>query len=118
MRPVAVCRLDELADATLTAVRAGGRELVLVRHGDQVYALRNVCPHQGARLSDGVLTCGRAAGGVGEHQAIKSGRTIRCPWHNWEFDAADGTAAHDPRRVRVATYPVSIEAGEVVVDVG
>lgn len=115
MNPTEVCSLDDLPDGTMRAFRVEGRDLLLVRNGDQVYALRDICPHQGAPLSAGVLTCARLAGGVGEHRADRSNRIIRCPWHNWEFDAGDGAALHDPTR-RVASYPASIRSGQVVVE--
>jgi len=88
---------------------------LFVRQKDQVYALRNICPHQGARLSGGILSCGRAAAGVGKHQAEHTDRIVRCPWHNWAFDAADGTALHAPDKVRVATYKAGIEDKHVYV---
>ena len=40
----------------LKRVEAGGRALVVVRDGERVFALRDICSHRGARLSDGVLT--------------------------------------------------------------
>jgi nitrite reductase/ring-hydroxylating ferredoxin subunit len=45
---------------------------------------------------------------------VRDGEIIRCPWHLWEFDLLTGLCLVDPK-VRVKTYPVSIEAGEVVV---
>ncbi len=75
--------------------------------------MRDVCPHQGARLSDGLVTCGRANDGVGRYRAVQDGRIVRCPWHNWEFDVTTGGGCHAPEHVRVATYPVTVENGQV-----
>ena len=110
-----VCSISDLPDGTMRAFEVAGRPLLLVRHGEKVYALRNVCPHQGAQLSGGVLTCSRGTGGVGEYRAEKGGRIIRCPWHNWAFDARDGSALHAPDKVRVATYPARLEGDAVCV---
>ena len=39
---------------------------------------------------------------------------VKCPWHQWEFDVKTGTAICDPR-LRVKTYRVAEENGELVV---
>ncbi len=82
-------------------------------------ALRNLCPHKA-----GPLCTGRVSGRVvadappsGENtnlDLIRDGEIIRCPWHLWEFDLLTGRCLVDPK-VRVKTYPVSIEDGEIVV---
>ena len=114
---VAVFDLGELPDGAMKAVRVGSRDLLVVRRGEQIHALRDVCLHQGARLSAGVLTCTRRGGAVGEYIADRMGQIIRCPWHNWEYDAADGACLHDPHRVRVASYEAGVEDGKVWVAV-
>jgi len=45
--------LDALTDGEPAVVRVGRREVVLVRHGDEVFALANRCPHQGAEMCRG-----------------------------------------------------------------
>ena len=116
MTDVVVCKLSELADGQMKAVRAGGRDLLVARHGDALYALRDVCPHFGAPLSRGVLSCARMAGEVGEYPIDESAPTVRCPWHNWEFDARSGTCHQDAAK-RVATYPAEAVDGDVVVTI-
>ena len=39
---------------------------------------------------------------------------IRCPWHLWEFDIPTGACLVDAT-VRVKTYPVTVEDGQVIV---
>jgi len=34
---------------------------------------------------------------------------LRCLWHGWEFDLRTGQSWFDPRQVRVRSYPVSVE---------
>ena len=113
--PIAVVSLAELPEGGMRRIAASGREILLVRQGDKVYALRNTCPHQGARLSDGVLSCARVAGAVGEYRSRQGEAIVRCPWHNWEYCVTNGAALHDPQHVRVATYPVTVENGQVFV---
>jgi nitrite reductase/ring-hydroxylating ferredoxin subunit len=83
------------------------------------HALRNLCPHK-----LGPLCVGRVSGRpeasappsayAGELEIARDGEVIRCPWHLWEFDITTGQCLVDPQ-MRVKTYPVSIEDGEVVV---
>ena len=115
MKALPVCSLEQLPDDTMRAFQVGGRELVFVRNGERIYALRNLCPHQGADLSEGMLSCRRVAAQVGEYRTDKGSQVVRCPWHNWEFDIASGTATHDPQGVRVATYQAYIADGQVYV---
>jgi nitrite reductase/ring-hydroxylating ferredoxin subunit len=115
MKQVSVCPLHDLPDGSMRMFHVDGRELVFVRNGEQVFALRDICPHQGARLSLGLLSCRRIAGDVGDYRTEGQLCVVRCPWHNWEFDIADGTSTHDPARVRVATYRAFLADGQVYV---
>ena len=91
MKRHTACQLDDIPDGTMKAVDLGGRRVLLVRHGQQVLAVRDVCPHQGARLSEGVLTGARVSAVV------------------------DGRCLDRSVRLRVATYEVEIEDDRVVV---
>ena len=115
MRRHPVCRLDEIEDGAMKEVHLGQRSLLLIRSGSRIYALRNTCPHQGAKLSGGVLTGLAGASGVGRYQYSKVGQIVRCPWHNWEFDASDGRCLNNPDRARVACYDAEVENGQVFV---
>ena len=85
----------------------------------EYYALRNLCPHK-----LGPLCVGRVDGRPvavappssyqGDPEIVQDGQIIRCPWHLWEFEIATGQCLVDPT-MRVKTYPVAIEDGEVVV---
>ena len=60
-------------------------------------AMDNVCPHRGGPLGQGV---------------IEDGKVI-CPWHGWGWDAKTGEAGPG---VKVAVYPVKIEAGTLLIE--
>ncbi len=98
-------------------VHVNGRALALVRAGDDFFALRDVCAHQGARLSAGRLGGVARAPTVGGEVVYESaGRVLQCPWHGWSYDVTSGRSLFDPDRVRVRTYPVRVEGDRVVVD--
>ncbi len=83
------------------------------------HALRNLCPHKAGPLCTGRVS-GRVVADAPPTTAethldlVREGEIIRCPWHLWEFDLLTGFCLVDPK-MRVKTYPVSIENGKVVV---
>ena len=96
-----LCAADALQPGEKKAVEVGRRHVVVVRAADgSFHALVDVCPHQGARLSAGPL----------------AGNVLRCPWHNFGFDVRTGRSVLEPERYRVGVYAVTIEDGDVVVD--
>jgi nitrite reductase/ring-hydroxylating ferredoxin subunit len=101
----------------LREFRIGGISIVLACK-DQVtfFALRNICPHQGADLSKGWLTGTNMPSDVGQFRFDRRNEILRCPWHAWEYDLCTGRSLHDPRNQRVKSYVVSIEDDHVVVE--
>jgi nitrite reductase/ring-hydroxylating ferredoxin subunit len=78
------------------------------------FALKNVCPHQGAPLSEGVLVAELTACRPGEYAFDAEHPHVRCPWHGWEYDLATGQSTYDPAHDRVRAYAVSVEDGSEV----
>jgi nitrite reductase/ring-hydroxylating ferredoxin subunit len=105
----------------VTVLRVGRVELGIVRwDGDDVYALRNVCPHAGGPVCEGRLGPRIVAPG-GDPLRLEVDEacpTVTCAWHGWEFDARDGRAVAGGSGMRVRTYPVWIEDGVVLVELG
>lgn len=96
---VPVARLEDIAEGSVCGVRIGKREIALVRTQGELFALAGVCRHTFGPLSDGL---------VDEFALI-------CPWHGWRYDVRDGTTDHPSSHV--ATFPVSVRDGEVLVTV-
>lgn len=67
-----------------------GEQVVVVRKGDQFFAIGATCTHQGGPLADGVVV----------------GDTVRCPWHHASFCLRNGQALRAPALGDVASYPV------------
>jgi nitrite reductase/ring-hydroxylating ferredoxin subunit len=75
-----VTDMAALPEATPTKMRAGINDLLVVRIGDAVHVLHNVCAHAGGPLNEGELVDG----------------CIQCPWHGSRFRLTDGTARRGP----------------------
>ena len=114
MTRVEVCRADELPSGARQVVSVDGREIGLFNVDGRLFAVRNVCPHQGAPLSAGVVGGTMLPSAPHEYVYGMRGRVIRCPWHKFEFDLETGRSIHDPERMCVATYRVTVEGGKVV----
>jgi len=63
---------------------------------DEVFALRDKCPHKGGPLSQGIIF----------------GRTVACPLHNWNIALETGIAVA-PDVGCAASFPVRVEGGAV-----
>ena len=77
-----------------------GKELVLlVRLGDEVFAIGGKCTHYGGPLGEGVV----------------SGETIRCPWHHACFSLRTGEAVRAPAFDPVPCWRVDFAGDRIVV---
>lgn len=52
---------------------------------------------------------------VYEYEYGREGEILRCPWHAWEFDVTTGRSVWGEDSYRLATYPVTVEDGDVFV---
>ncbi|MEI2775791.1 MAG: non-heme iron oxygenase ferredoxin subunit [Tetrasphaera sp.] len=100
--PVTVCRLDELPEVGPAQADIHGHLIAIVRTEDgDVYAIDDTCTHANVSLSEGEL----------------DGCQLECWLHGSRFDVRTGDPSGLPATVPVATYPVTIEDGQVVVSV-
>ena len=53
--------LDSVPEDKLTKAKAGAQTLVVVRRGEQIFALHDICSHQGCSLAEGKLIDRRQA---------------------------------------------------------
>jgi nitrite reductase (NADH) small subunit len=110
-----VCTLAELPAGGMRRVLLDRVAVVVIRKDDgELRALRDVCPHMGARLSRGGLQKMVVGDQPGERE-MSDQLVLRCPWHGQEFDLDSGECEADPGQ-RVRVYPVSVEEGRVVVE--
>ena len=100
MTAIRVAALADVAIGQPTLVEAGATRVVLVRIGDRVHALGDVCAHKGGPLSAGKL----------------SGARLACPWHGWMYDIRTGQCVFPGRGAAVPTYPVRVENDDIWVE--
>jgi nitrite reductase/ring-hydroxylating ferredoxin subunit len=115
-RRFTVCKADELLPGQRLVTDLGGRSVGIFNVDGRFYALHNRCPHRGGPLCLGPVTgLTRSTADFG-YAYGDEGRILRCAWHGWEFEIETGRAVTDPK-MRAKTFPVTLEAGEVVVHI-
>lgn len=96
---VRVCALSEVPEEGALAVELDGEPVAVVRTGDEVFALRDVCSHAEVTLSEGEVY----------------DNTIECWLHGSCFDLRTGKPTNPPATQPVPTYRVKIEGDDVLV---
>ena len=99
-------------------VEIDGRALVVVNDGERFYAIRDICPHQGARLSDGHCKSRLRVTSVGAQPEIQADDLVlQCAWHGWMFALDTGRALTETDGARVRTYSARVQDSRVLVDI-
>jgi naphthalene 1,2-dioxygenase system ferredoxin subunit len=93
---------DELPQDDVWAVEVEGRDIAIYGVNGQPYASDNLCSHGNARLCDGYV----------------DGHLVECPFHQAMFDLHDGSVTCGPATEPVRSWPVKIEGGRVLLDLG
>lgn len=89
--------LDDIPRQGARVVRAADGDIAVFRTlDDEVFALRDRCPHKGGPLSQGIV----------------HGRKVACPLHDWKIHLDTGMAVA-PDEGCAARYPVRVEGGRV-----
>jgi 3-phenylpropionate/trans-cinnamate dioxygenase ferredoxin subunit len=98
---VVTLALEDLAEATPARVEVEGVPVCLVRTGDLVRALHDVCSHQRWSLADGAVY----------------GDGVECSLHGSTFDLDTGAPSSLPATRPVQTFATRVADGAVEVDV-
>jgi 3-phenylpropionate/trans-cinnamate dioxygenase ferredoxin subunit len=81
----------------------GGRTFAIYRSPDDEYfATDGLCTHEKVHLADGLVM----------------DDIIECPKHNGRFNYKTGAARGAPVCVNLKTYPVKVDAGKVLIQIG
>jgi len=76
-----------------------GEDVLIIRRGDEVFAIGARCTHYNGPLAEGLL----------------DGDEIHCPWHHACFDIRTGEALRAPALLPVACYDVELRDGKPVI---
>lgn len=93
--------LADLPQRGARVVQIGALRVAVFRTGaDQVFALRDQCPHRGGPLSQGIV----------------HGERVTCPMHDWVIDLRNGQAVGADVGC-TATFATRVVDGRVAIDV-
>jgi nitrite reductase/ring-hydroxylating ferredoxin subunit len=113
---VKVAELEQLPEGGNLVTRIEGREIILIRRRGEVYALRNICPHQSQSFEKGITRARIIADRTTRHYVADRGAPVLiCPWHGWEFDLQTGQCVIDAE-YRTRSYRVSVDDGGIYLE--
>jgi nitrite reductase/ring-hydroxylating ferredoxin subunit/uncharacterized membrane protein len=94
---VDVGALADFPEGALKAVDAGSARVLVVRRGERVFAISDVCSHAGGPLDEGQL----------------EGDVVTCPWHGSKFCVLDGAVRGGPATFSQPRYATRIREGRL-----
>ena len=113
VRRIDLLGVDEVPEGTIKMAWVDETDQVVVVHANGVIrAFQGICTHEYFELDKGFLTGGGSP--------LPDGRpagTLTCALHLSRFDLATGDALDPPAELPLATYPVVIENGRVLIEV-
>ena len=97
---IEVVALEEIPPLGSRVIKTDTMNIAVFRTaGDEVFAMKDECPHKQGPLSQGIV----------------HGTSVTCPLHNWKIDLASGEAL-GPDEGCTNVFPVKIENGIVHID--
>ena len=91
--------IDRLAEGTMLAGQVGDEDVLLVRSGDEIFAIGAQCTHYHGPLAEGLVVDG----------------TVRCPWHHACFNLRTGEALRAPALDPISCWRVEHSDGKAYV---
>ena len=100
---IEVCATDDIEAEDVMRFDHAGQTFAIYRSpDDRFYATHGLCTHEKVHLADGLVM-----------EDI-----IECPKHNGRFNYKTGEARGAPVCVNLKTYPVKVEGGKVLLQIG
>jgi nitrite reductase/ring-hydroxylating ferredoxin subunit/uncharacterized membrane protein len=96
---VPVLPAAELEEGKPRRAQHGDYPLVLVKKGEAIYALAEICTHMGGPLAQGAV----------------EGDCIRCPWHGSVFRLDNGAVVESPATQPQAAFEARVREGQIEV---
>ena len=95
------CAPSDVPEDEALGVTIGSYDVAIARHGDEFFAIQDLCSHAAVALSEGeVEEC-----------------TVECWLHGSRFDLRTGKPSGPPATDPVAVYAVQVDGDDVLVDV-
>ena len=88
---VYVCNVDEIEDSRAKIFCVDKERIAVYSHDNSLYAIHNVCKHQGGPLGEGKILDG----------------CITCPWHGYQYLPQNGQSP-PPFKEKVSTYNIKV----------
>ena len=99
---VDACAADDIDAEDVMRFDHAGRTYAIYRtQDDKYFATDGLCTHEKVHLAEGLVM----------------GNIIECPKHNGRFDLRTGAAKGAPVCVNLATHPVKLEGGRVLLQI-
>jgi 3-phenylpropionate/trans-cinnamate dioxygenase ferredoxin subunit len=99
-RFIKIGRATDIGEGEIKMFKSGDLNMLLTCHNGEIFALDNVCSHDGAPLGEGILVDGQ----------------IECPRHGARFDIKTGSATRMPAIAGINSYEIKIENGDILVE--
>jgi nitrite reductase (NADH) small subunit len=95
---IEIVALEDIPRLGSRVIRTDTMDVAVFRTADdQVFAIRDACPHKGGPLSQGIV----------------HGTSVTCPLHNWKIDLATGEAL-GPDEGCTNVFATRVENGKVL----
>ena len=113
MRRIDLLAVDEVPEGTMKMAWVDGADQVVVVHANGVVrAFQGICTHEYFELDKGFLTGGGSPGPDGQPTG-----TLTCALHLSRFDLGTGEPLDPPAELPLASYPVVVENGRILIEV-
>jgi 3-phenylpropionate/trans-cinnamate dioxygenase ferredoxin subunit len=94
---VKLCAESEIEEGQVKTFEIKDRPIAVARWQGSLFALDNICTHDGGNLGDGDLVKGQ----------------IQCPRHGARFDLQTGQVTRMPAVIGIEKYEIKIEDGDI-----
>ncbi len=96
---VYIAGIQEFEESRAKIFCIGSERIAVYLHQGKLYAIHNVCKHQGGPLGEGKIIDG----------------CITCPWHGYQYLPHNGQSP-PPFKEKVSTYDIQIREGKVYIN--
>ena len=93
------CAENEIEEGKIKTVEIKGHPIAIAGYQGKIYAVDNICTHDGGNLGEGNVISGQ----------------VQCPRHGARFDLATGQVRRMPAVIGITVYEVKVENGQIYV---